>query len=316
MGDLPSQIWDSGWRYPGGEVSYRTGGHTNELVTLSARGAGADGLAALAGAWYSGTLIVDNTQVYSAVLEAVADAGARHVMLFIGDGMHLAHEVAASRYLVGQDDGLAWHGWDLLADGWRGFCATWDVGAYDAYAAMHGADSYDPDAFDPRWGYDRLAGGARPSVADSPGLLASVYARPGEGAGLAHMGSDGRALSATLPAGAVTETLVMAYLPVDATADGFVFDLMAFDRGQRQVGYAPLLPLTLSVRYSVTDVGGLDERSLLLVTDGVAGDEDAACGAYQRDPAGDRIAAPVCQLGRFRLTGRPPLALPLVLRGF
>ncbi len=315
IGDLPEQVWDGGWRYPGGEVSYRTGGHTNELVTLSARGAGADGLAALAGTWYSGTLIVDNTQVYSMVLSAVADAGARHVMLFIGDGMHLAHEVAASRYLVGQDDGLAWHGWDLLADGWRGFCATWDVGTYDAYAAMHGADGYEPDAFDPRWGYDRLAGGARPSVADSPRLLASVYVMPWEAAALMHTGSDGRALSAVAAAGAVTETLVMAYLPVDAAVDGFVFDLMAFDRGRPLSGFVPLLPLTVTLQYSATDVQGLDERSLMLTGHEVDGDDDAACGTYQRNPEDNEITAPVCGLGRFRLAGRPPLALPLLLRG-
>jgi len=36
-------------------------------------------------------------------------APAKNIILFIGDGMHLQHEIAASNYLFGEDFSLAWH---------------------------------------------------------------------------------------------------------------------------------------------------------------------------------------------------------------
>lgn len=73
-GDLPQQQWvdtnkngkidDGEWVYPGGEVTYRSTSHTNELVTLSARGAGSDLFQNYAGDWYPGTQILDNSQIY------------------------------------------------------------------------------------------------------------------------------------------------------------------------------------------------------------------------------------------------------------
>jgi hypothetical protein len=47
---------------------------------------------------------------------------AKHVILFIGDGMSLGSEIAASRYLYGHDRGLAWHPFAVKA-----YVATWDV---------------------------------------------------------------------------------------------------------------------------------------------------------------------------------------------
>ncbi|HQH96098.1 MAG TPA: hypothetical protein PLM53_03280 [Spirochaetota bacterium] len=35
--------------------------------------------------------------------------GTKHVILFIGDGMHLEQEIAASRCLTGWDNGLVFH---------------------------------------------------------------------------------------------------------------------------------------------------------------------------------------------------------------
>jgi alkaline phosphatase len=54
--------------YPDGEVSYGTSGHSNELVTLSARGAGARLFVEFKGLWYPGP-IIDNTQI-NAVIRA------------------------------------------------------------------------------------------------------------------------------------------------------------------------------------------------------------------------------------------------------
>ncbi len=169
VGDLPLQVAGGGvgtyggnFLYPGGEVSYRTGNHTNELVTLWARGQSAYLFDDYAGSWYSGTQIVDNTQIYAVMVRAVQDAGARNVILFVGDGMHVEHEIAASRYLYGSDFDLAWHGWGELADGWAGYAATWDVTTYDVYAGLQGVAPYDSATFDPTVGYDPLRGGSAP----------------------------------------------------------------------------------------------------------------------------------------------------------
>jgi alkaline phosphatase len=63
-GFLPVQT-SSPTSYPGGEVSYGTpGSHTNELVTLYAKGKDSFLFKDFEGKWYSGTSIIDNTQVY------------------------------------------------------------------------------------------------------------------------------------------------------------------------------------------------------------------------------------------------------------
>ncbi|MBN2003731.1 MAG: choice-of-anchor I family protein, partial [Anaerolineae bacterium] len=166
-GELPRQIsaagtaYGSGWTYPDGEVTYQSGGHTNELVTLWARGAGAEMFAAYAGQRYPGASVVDNTCIY-AVMRAAIEQGVTHVILFIGDGMNIEHEIAASRYLYGTDMGLAWHDWDGLAvGGWGGFAATWDVTTYNRLKPAS-APTYDPATFNPLYGYDPDLGGCAP----------------------------------------------------------------------------------------------------------------------------------------------------------
>ncbi|MCX7031321.1 MAG: hypothetical protein NTU62_14545 [Spirochaetes bacterium] len=69
-GDLPAQVGGTPWTYPGGEVVYGTTGHTNELVTLYARGSRAFLFEGYAGSRYPGTRIVDNTEVFAVMLEA------------------------------------------------------------------------------------------------------------------------------------------------------------------------------------------------------------------------------------------------------
>jgi alkaline phosphatase len=136
-GELPQQD-NSGAlpTYPNGEVIYSTGNHTNELVTLAARGKGANLFNQYAGTWFANSRILDNTQVYQVMLDAVKKAGAKHVILFIGDGMNIEHEIASSRYLYGVDMGLAWHNWRMQPNGWSGYVATWDVTTYNKYASI------------------------------------------------------------------------------------------------------------------------------------------------------------------------------------
>ncbi|WP_292000935.1 alkaline phosphatase [Chlorobium sp.] len=159
IGDLPAQ---NGKSYPDGEVTYGSGGHTNELVSVYARGAGADLFEEVAGDIYDGTEIIDNTQIYDVMMQAAKEAGAEHVMLFIGDGMNIEHEIAASRYLYGEDYGLAWQNWSEEEDGWSGYATTWDITAYNKYAAAFGAAPYSEATVDPLIGYDPSLGGETP----------------------------------------------------------------------------------------------------------------------------------------------------------
>jgi len=66
-GDLPTQL---GASYPEGEVTYGSGSHTNELVTLYAIGGGLDILRSQEGKMYPGTSIIDNTQIFKTLKKA------------------------------------------------------------------------------------------------------------------------------------------------------------------------------------------------------------------------------------------------------
>lgn len=89
--------------------------------------------------------------------DASGTAGPRHVFLFIGDGMSYGSEVAASRYLYGADEGLAWQAFPF-----RAWAATWDASAYDLFAAEASVPAFDEASFDPRIGYDPARGGDEP----------------------------------------------------------------------------------------------------------------------------------------------------------
>jgi alkaline phosphatase len=76
----------------------------------------------------------------------------------IGDGMQLAHEIAASRYLYGIDRGLSFHGFPE-----QSYKTTWDVNVYGARAsALENVPPYSPENFDPKVGYDPSIGGSAP----------------------------------------------------------------------------------------------------------------------------------------------------------
>jgi alkaline phosphatase len=86
-----------------------------------------------------------------------ANPSAKNIILFIGDGMQLEHEIATSRYLTGTDDGLIFHAFPYTS-----YVSTWDVTTYNKYRASFGADLYSEAGFDPRVGYDPYQGGAKP----------------------------------------------------------------------------------------------------------------------------------------------------------
>jgi alkaline phosphatase len=68
-GDLPEQ---NGTSYPGGEVTYASTEHTNELVTLYAMGNGSFRRVfhEFEGSWYPRTRIIDNTQLFHIMMKA------------------------------------------------------------------------------------------------------------------------------------------------------------------------------------------------------------------------------------------------------
>lgn len=95
---------------------------------------------------------------------------AKHIILFVGDGMQLEHEIATSRYLYGKDDGLSFHGlW------YKGNVATWDVTTYNKYAGTLSTSPYAPAGFDPLVGYDPAIGGKKPYPLQSTGFDDSYF---------------------------------------------------------------------------------------------------------------------------------------------
>ncbi|MCU0560857.1 MAG: alkaline phosphatase [Desulfobacterales bacterium] len=103
---------------------------------------------------------------------------AKHIILLIGDGMHIEHEVAASRYFYGEDFALSFHKLPYQAD-----VATWDVTTYKHWSG----GSYDPNAIDPRLGYDPDRGGKRPFPLgpELPGAQAYLTAKATDSASAA-----------------------------------------------------------------------------------------------------------------------------------
>lgn len=78
-GELPLQqanttsngTYTPGYLYPNGEVTYGSGSHTNELVRVYAKGGKYNLLSTFEGLWYSGTRIIDNTQIFKSMLSAL-----------------------------------------------------------------------------------------------------------------------------------------------------------------------------------------------------------------------------------------------------
>jgi alkaline phosphatase len=165
LGELPAMIGvDPVYAYPGGEVVYGCLQHTNELVSFHGRFP--DRVMPLVASLEGqppapGGRLLDNTHIFQLVTGAAdLELPVTHVILIIGDGMNLAHEIAASRYLYGTDDGMAWQDEQLFP--YSNWCTTWDIDTYDRYAAAAGVEPYSPDSFDPTIGYDPERGGFEP----------------------------------------------------------------------------------------------------------------------------------------------------------
>lgn len=106
--------------------------------------------------------------------EPTAKKCAKHIIIFIGDGMSLSSETAASRYMSGKDHALVWHAFPVNC-----FVSTWDIDTYNLYARKYGKSCYDPADFCPYTGYDPDKGAGKPyplSDKDTSGyFLTTIY---------------------------------------------------------------------------------------------------------------------------------------------
>lgn len=157
----------------------------------------------------------------------------KHVILFIGDGMHLEHERATSRYLYGKDFNLVWHDFKYQVP-----VATWDVTTYNNYATLMGAPLYNPMNIDPSIGYDISRGGKRPypldkTIDDNYFLFPKTYATDS--------GSAGTAIST----GYKTDDGNIAWLPSDPPG-GKLTTIAEMLRGQKgfAIGVVSTVPFT------------------------------------------------------------------------
>jgi alkaline phosphatase len=127
------------------------------------------------------------------------EPAAKNVILFIGDGLSAASEIAASRYLYGRDNGLAWHGLRV-----RAYVATWDVNVYNGNARRAGRPRFARSSFTPLLGYDARADGAKPRV--GPGVTHGFPPGPA---------TDSASAATALATGFKTDSGNIAWLPGD-----------------------------------------------------------------------------------------------------
>ncbi len=134
----------------------------------------------------------------------------KHIILFIADGMQLEHEIAASRYLTGDDRNLFFHNFDYQCQ-----VSTWDVTTYNLYAQAAGKPPYDRRNFDPLLGYDPARGGAAP-FPDDPDIDDAYFLTKINGR---YPATDSASAGTAWATGYKTEDGNIAWLPGDP-ADG------------------------------------------------------------------------------------------------
>ncbi len=141
---------------------------------------------------------------------------------------------------------------------------------------------------------------------------------------LVYTDTQGSATIIKIPSGAVSEAIILTYTPLSAdiispgfSIVGHVFDLDAYEEGSfLSQGYQFIVPITITIHYTDTDVVGLDENSLQLLYWEASTENwiDAACGDYDRHPENNWLALPVCHISRFVLNGENyTLHLPIIL---
>jgi len=174
------------------------------------------------------------------VLDADASgkrAKAKHIILFIGDGMQLEHEIAASRYLFGRDMELSFH--KLM---YKGYMATWDVTTYNLYALAGGVPSYASIGFNPTVGYDPSRGGFKPYPAQSGGINDDYFLTKLSGK---HPATDSASAATAWATGIKTDDGNIAWAPGDL-AGGTLTTIAELLRNEKgfSIGVVSTVPFT------------------------------------------------------------------------
>ncbi|MBN1484632.1 MAG: hypothetical protein JXA37_07910 [Chloroflexia bacterium] len=167
-----------------------------------------------------------------------------------------------------------------------------------------------------------------PTFAAHP-FSVSVHApmTPGGGGTLVYTDTQGTVTSIEVPAGAVAQTITLAYAPVQELLApegyrwaGLAFDLKAYLSDTLQPGFQFATPVTLSAVYSEGLVLG-ETNLLFLYWDEIAEawiDAAETCdpaSGYLRSPEEDRLSVPICHLSQFALLEPvEQIFLPLVVR--
>ncbi len=153
--------------------------------------------------------------------------------------------------------------------------------------------------------------------------------RPGRQRRLRRPAGCGAGAQVQVPAGGVTQEITLHYQPLSAVADdpgfsfsGLAFDLTAYDSNGSPIGgFAFAVPVTVTLAYTDEDVAGQDEDRLTLKYWTGSAWEDAASGAYARDPERNTVSVTIGHLSRFGLFSpqvAPPsstgIYLPLIVR--
>lgn len=161
---------------------------------------------------------------------------AKHIILFIGDGMQLEHEIAASRYLYGEDAGLSFH-----ALPYQGNVSTWDVTTYNKWAEALGRAAYDPTAIVPSVGYDPTRGGELPYPLQTE--IDDEYFIPADGS--KPFATDSASAATAWATGHKTEDGNIAWLPGDPV-DGSLRTIAELLRDQKgfAIGVVSTVPFT------------------------------------------------------------------------
>jgi uncharacterized repeat protein (TIGR01451 family) len=165
--------------------------------------------------------------------------------------------------------------------------------------------------------YD-IDGDPRP-LGNAPDLgvdeILAMAARPDAESTLIYTDTGGGVIVLELPSGAVTDTVTLVYTPIATvtvplsyTFANHAFELSAYRGGVLLPGFTFLHPLEVTLHYTEEDVAGIDETRLMLYewNETTSAWEDAACGAYVRDAANNRLTVPICHVGLFVLMEAPP----------
>jgi sugar lactone lactonase YvrE len=147
---------------------------------------------------------------------------------------------------------------------------------------------------------------------------------PAQPATLTFTPATGGQSTVQIPANALDQATELVYEPFTPSTQpaGFAFAGRAFELNAYRANALVenlnfLQPVTVILDYTDAEVAGQDESKLELRRWDVATSAwvDAACGAYDRQPAQNRLSVPVCHLSQFGLFGPMEyLYLPAVRR--